>query len=123
MSFVLDTDAIVHFVKGDVRAVETLSPIVASEILIVPSIVVTELWSSAKASKAEMDAISVFLDSTLIMPLDRELGKAAGELRRDHRLSLGDCVVAATALAMNATLLTRNVRDFKKVPALILEEV
>jgi len=115
MSFVLDTDAIVHFVKDDAQAVEVLSPILANETITVPTIVVVELWSSAKASKTEMDAIASFLDSTLIMPLDRDLGKFAGELRRDYRLSLGDSVVAATALAMNATVLTRNVRDFKRV--------
>ena len=123
MSFVLDTDAIVHFVKDDAQAIEVLSPIFASEMLIVPSIVVVELWSSAKASKAEMVTIAAFLDSTLIMSLDRELGKLAGELRRDHRLSLGDSIIAATALAMGATLLTRNVRDFKRVLGLAVEAV
>ncbi len=120
MSFVLDTDAIVHFVKADTRAVEVLSPILAREMIIVPSIVVVELWSSAKASRAEMDAIAAFLNSTLVMSLDRDLGKFAGELRRDYRLSLGDSVVAATALSMSAAVLTRNVRDFKKVPDLAL---
>ena len=123
MSFVLDTNAIVYYVKDDPRAVEILSPILGNETLIVPSVVVAELWSSKTASQSEMDTISAFLDSTLVMSLETALGKAAGELRRDYRMSLADSVVAATALATGATLLTRNVRDFRKVHGLLVQEV
>ncbi|MEK7069075.1 MAG: type II toxin-antitoxin system VapC family toxin [Patescibacteria group bacterium] len=123
MSFVLDTNAIIYYVNGDTDAISVLSPILENEMIIVPSIVVTELWSSAKATRTEMHVIATFLDSTLIMPLDNTLGKVAGELRRDYRLSLGDSVIAATTLAIGATLLTRNVRDFKRVPSLVIQPI
>lgn len=123
MSFVLDSNAIIYYVNDDEQAVAALSPILEREMIVVPSIVVTELWSSAKATPSEMSTIAAFLESTLIMPLDNLLGKAAGELRRDYRLSLGDSVVAATSLAIGATLLTRNTRDFKRVPDLIVEKI
>jgi toxin FitB len=36
-------------------------------------------------------------------------------LRQQHRLSLGDAIIAATALIHNCTLYTRNISDFSKI--------
>ena len=42
----------------------------------------------------------------------------AVQLRRQRKMSLGDAIVAATALDQNLTLVTRNVRDFQWIPKL-----
>ena len=47
-----------------------------------------------------------------IMPLDLAVSEAAVRLRREHRLRLPDAVIWATALTNDATLVTRNTRDF-----------
>ena len=36
-------------------------------------------------------------------------------LRQQRKMSLGDAIIAATALYYNATVLTRNVDDFSKI--------
>jgi predicted nucleic acid-binding protein len=108
----------VYFVNDEVDVVRALAPILQTEMIIVPTVVVTELWSTSRALPQEMAAIERFLDSAIVMPLDIPLGKMAGTVRRDYRLALGDAIIAATALATDATLITRNVRDFKKVPDL-----
>lgn len=38
-----------------------------------------------------------------------------------RRLGRGDLLIAATTLANRATLVTRNLKDFRKVPGLLLE--
>jgi tRNA(fMet)-specific endonuclease VapC len=52
--------------------------------------------------------------------------KAAGELQRrqKQRVRIGtmDLKIAALALANNATLLSRNLKDFRKVPDLKVED-
>lgn len=121
--YVLDTNAIVYYVNDEPNAVAVLSPILANEIIIVPSLVITELWSSTKTSPAEMQRIESFLNSVLVVKLDAELAQAAGILRRDHNMSLGDSVVAATTLATRASLLTRNIRDFKKIRGLKIQPI
>jgi len=39
-------------------------------------------------------------------------------LRQNHKMSLGDSIIAATALIHNLTLYTHNVRDFKWIKEL-----
>lgn len=56
-----------------------------------------------------------------IMPVTLDIARRAGELARDYGLSLPDALIAATALARNAVLVTRNVEDFQSIPHLRLE--
>ena len=41
-------------------------------------------------------------------------------LRRTVRLKAPDAIIAATALLQNATLVTRNIADFRRVPGLMV---
>ncbi|ASF47166.1 type II toxin-antitoxin system VapC family toxin [Methylovulum psychrotolerans] len=36
-------------------------------------------------------------------------------LRQQRKMSLGDAIIAATALCYNATIITRNVKDFAEI--------
>jgi toxin FitB len=45
---------------------------------------------------------------------------SATELRQQHRLSLGDAIIAATALFYNCELYTRNISDFSKIKGLVV---
>src|SRR3989338_9000251 len=123
-TYALDTNAIIYYVTAEDRARAVLLPIIQSyATLIVPSVVITELWSGKDTPESETRTIEEFLATTLILPLDAELARSAGRIRRDFGLYIGDSIIAATTLAMGATLLTRNIRDFKKVPHLLLEAV
>jgi tRNA(fMet)-specific endonuclease VapC len=58
-----------------------------------------------------------------VLPFDSAIGRGAAELRqalerRGEPIGPMDTLIAATALAHNATLVTRNVREFGRVPAL-----
>ena len=44
----------------------------------------------------------------------------AARLRRTVRLKAPDAIIAATALLQNATLVTRNIADFRRVPGLMV---
>lgn len=47
-----------------------------------------------------------------------EVYNKAIEIRKDYNLSLGDSLIAATALVQTLTLYTRNLKDFSKVTGL-----
>lgn len=64
-----------------------------------------------------------FLQWIAVIPLDSQMARVAGKLRRDHRLKLADSVIAATALFTGSTLVTRNVRDFRRIPSLMVGKI
>jgi hypothetical protein len=52
------------------------------------------------------------------VPVDRSIAERAGRLRRGSNLRLPDALIAATALELGCTLVTRNVRDFEGIRGL-----
>ena len=41
-------------------------------------------------------------------------------LRRNHKIKLPNAIIAASAMSVNATLITRNLKDFQKVDGLFV---
>lgn len=122
--YILDTNVVIYYVGGEIKTLGKLIPIMRSyATVMLPSIVITELWSGKQTPSTEIAAIEAFIATLVVIPLEMQIARSAGILRRDINLSIGDSIVAATALTMGATLLTRNIRDFKKVPNLQLEAV
>jgi len=57
---------------------------------------------------------------TKIHPVSRTVIDQAINLRRQHKMSLGDALFAATAQDHNLTLVTRNIDDFDWIDDLSL---
>lgn len=120
----LDTNAIIYYLKDDPAAVRLLSDIFNSITpLYVSTITEVELFSFSSLSEDESERIERILKTVAILPLDSRLARTAAELRRTYGLKIPDSIIAATALFTNSTLVTRNIRDFKKVPNLILVSI
>jgi hypothetical protein len=52
------------------------------------------------------------------IPVTTEIILDAIKLRKVNKLSVGDSIIAASAIALNLSLLTNNVSDFKKIKSL-----
>ena len=73
--------------------------------------------------KRRREQFEAFLSAVEILPFDAEAGMRAAELR--HNLerageAIGplDTLIAATALTHDSVLVTRNLREFSRVPGL-----
>lgn len=67
------------------------------------------------------DVVRLLLESLRELSVDRRVAELGGRLRRESGIRLPDALIAATALAYGLTLLTRNRRDFERVPSLTLQ--
>jgi predicted nucleic acid-binding protein len=61
-----------------------------------------------------------FFQAAEILPISQEVLIQAVALRQQRRMTLGDAVIAGTALVHNLTLVTRNVDDFRWITNLNL---
>ncbi|HCE44794.1 MAG TPA: VapC toxin family PIN domain ribonuclease [Lentisphaeria bacterium] len=108
-----DTDVLIDFLRGNEKAVELVRE--NSDTIIVSPITITELYAGARNEKERNDLDS-FLALFQNIPIDSEIAKSAGNLKREffksHNLGMADCLIAATAIASNAKLKTLNVKHF-----------
>ena len=121
--YTFDTNTIIYYSNDDTIVVSRVRELLPLGIIYISAMTELELFSFSRISDDEERRIKEFLDGVAIVPLDSNLARFAGELRRTYRLKLADSAIAATALRMNSTLVTRNVRDFKRVPSLMVEKI
>lgn len=120
--FTLDTNAVIYYAAGDKNAVSFLSEH-KHEIFYLPSIAVAEFLSYPLIDAHAAAIFKSFSQQTIIINLDFSIAELSAEIKRAHRLKLADAVVAATAISTSSVLITRNIRDFKKIPYLSLQRI
>jgi len=122
--YTLDTNAIIYYLKDDPDAVTILSNIFTQDTpLYISAITEIELFGFSKLSDYEVEQIEAILKTVAIIPVDSRIARTAGFIRRNYHINIADSAIAATALFTGTTLLTRNIRDFRKIPNFSLRQV
>jgi predicted nucleic acid-binding protein len=122
--YTLDTNAIIYYLKDDADAAGPLSEIFSEDApLYISAITEVELFGFPNLSEREGNQIEAVLRTMAVIPLDSQIARTAGYIRRTYRSGIADSVIAATALFTGTKLLTRNVADFKKIPELVLQKI
>ena len=112
----LDTTVAVDHLRGRQAAVDLLKGLVEhDETLAASEVVRFELVSGVRND--ELPALEQFFSAVSWIPVGEDVARAAGELARNHRrahsgIDDADYLIAATALLLEADLLTTNVRHF-----------
>ena len=65
-----------------------------------------ELMAKHDMKPEEEEAIRSFLADVTVSPLDEEVERKAVEIRRTTNIKLPDCIIAATAIVLDALLIT-----------------
>lgn len=109
----LDTDVVIDFFRGNMKAVAFINTYNAR--IILSSIVVSELYSGVKGD-SEQTAIDEFVSLFRVVPVSADIGKDGGLYKRDyaksHGIGLADGILAATAETENAELKTLNTKHY-----------
>lgn len=122
--YTLDTNAVIYYLAKDSPVTERIDAAIArNTIFYLSAITIVELLRFDKLTAKDEFAIQMFLSICSVINVDVPLATHAATIGRTYKLRLPDSVIAATAAFTGSTLLTRNVRDFKKVPYLIVQPV
>ena len=123
----LDTNVVIAFFNGNKAVLKRIQ----SEIgrIALSTLVVAELDYGAKASqkaKENIEKLHRFVDIVQVVPFDLESAKIFGTIKSKLR-KLGkptgetDALIAATAMAYKALLVTGNKRHFENIEGLKIE--
>jgi tRNA(fMet)-specific endonuclease VapC len=123
----LDSNTISYYFRGDPQVVPRLRALSPADIG-VPAIVEYELRYGlmrlpAEAAHPRLAALTALLRPLQILPFDSECAAQAARIRVELEAAgtpIGphDTLIAATALRHQATLITRNGREFSRVTGL-----
>lgn len=124
---ILDSNTISYYFRGDPQTVSRLQALSPAEVG-VPAIVEYELRYGLlrlppEAAEPRLAALSALLRPMQVLSFDSDCAAHAARLRAELEAAgtpIGphDTLIAATALRYQATLVTRNEREFSRVPGL-----
>ena len=118
----LDTSVAIDHLRGAQPAVGLLSGLIdEDEPLVASEVVRFELLAGVRED--ELEALEQFFSALGWVPVDEGITRTAGSLARRHRRAYSgiddaDYLIAATALVLDAELLTTNVRHFPMLSGL-----
>jgi tRNA(fMet)-specific endonuclease VapC len=128
MIYLLDTDTFSHIVIGNKSVIARLiehDPLSVKTSAITHGEVLFGMHSNHIGARKSARIQELF-EQIEILPLASEVGPIYGQIRA-HLQALGkpigpnDTWIAAHALSLHATLVTRNLGEFKRVPGLKVE--
>ena len=129
MRYLLDTNVCVRYLNDPNSVVTRRVRVTPPEDIVLCSIVKAELFYGAMKSNNPQRTLAVqqqFLSQFISLPFDDHAAELYGRIRatlatQGTPIGPNDLMIAAIALANDATLVTRNVREFERVGGLTLE--
>lgn len=117
--YILDTNTVIDYIgdKLPQHSALAMDKLVNDELNI--SIIVRIETLGFNGEETEMQKLKDFLSLAKIYYLDDLIADKTIDLRKIYRkLKLGDAIIAATALANNLILISRNTKDFEDISGL-----
>lgn len=120
---IVDTDILIDAAHQVHEAVACVSHIESTSVLAISIVTQMELVVGCR-NKAELRELAKFLKRFQVVSINEDVSQIALELLKKYRLSHGllipDGLIAATALSLDAQLITKNQRDYRFIDVLDL---
>ncbi len=115
----VDSSGWLAFFSDNCNANNFLLPITNVNVLLIPTIVIYEVFKVILRERGEQDAIIVqaHLQQGTVIELSSETALHASKISLDYRLPMADSIIYATALEHDATIWTQDehFKDLKNV--------
>ena len=128
--YLLDTNHCIYLINGKYPEIARRLSRQKTGSVALSSITTSELWYGVENSihrEQNRAALAKFLLPLEVMPYDEDASQAYGTIRvllekGGRGVGSMDLLIAAHALSLKAVLVTHNLREFRKVPGLKLED-
>ena len=123
MTYLVDSDWVADWLAGIARAVGLLSSL-SGDGLAISLVTYGEIYEGiyfGRDPDKSRQIFHAFLRGVDVLPLNKRImqrfARIRGDLRRKGQIIPDpDILIAATAIHHNLTLLTRNLKDFQRIP-------
>jgi predicted nucleic acid-binding protein len=110
--FVLDSSAILALIE-DEEGAERVEEVTRNSATILPAVALMEVFYILRQERGEAEAYGLYahareLANEIVWRLDEPTLLLAGHFKADHKVSLADAWIAATAVQRGATLLHKD---------------
>jgi toxin FitB len=113
----LDSNVIIYAVRPQFQAIRRF---IVQHLPAYSGISYVEALGFHAISNSDLQDLTMLLGQLPMLDVDRRVLDRAVLVRQQRRMSLGDAIIAATALVHDLTLVTRNVADFRWIAGLRL---
>ncbi|MDO8638744.1 MAG: type II toxin-antitoxin system VapC family toxin [Candidatus Daviesbacteria bacterium] len=125
MKIIVDSSLIIDYLRGGKKWDDFISAAETEQDpqLFLPTIVIFELYSGTSTKNVKkLQEMIYFISQFQRIDLNESIARLAGELSRDvkQHIQAPDYIIAASALQMNATVVTLNKKHFEQIPHLSL---
>jgi predicted nucleic acid-binding protein len=111
----LDSNIIIYAAQPDYAG---LRAFIAAHAPAVSAVSVVEVLGYHGLSADDRAHFEAFFQASRVLAVSEAVIEEAVRLRQARKMTLGDALIAGTALTHGLTLVTHNVRDFEWVPGL-----
>ncbi len=113
--FLLDSNIIIYSVE---QGYQYLRDYLFDHHLVVSKISFLEVLGYHKITEEEKANFHKLFEVFDQIPITDDIVDEAVKLRQARKISIGDSIIAATAIVKSATLLTANMKDFDRIEEL-----
>ena len=135
MNYLLDTDTVSHHQRGHAGVLQRLASVPPSDVLISTITLAEQMrgcWNAVNKARSDEELIlahdlcrrvSEYYGRRSLVDLTKDALDRFHDLRRQGiRIGTQDLRIAAIALQLGAILVSCNLREFRKVPGLTVED-
>lgn len=116
----LDTNTVLYFLGGDT----TLAEFLKDKKLIISFITELELLSYKGLGTKDIKLLNEFISNLYIENIDGEIKNISIQIRKKSKLKLPDCIIVATAIALNVPLISadKDLRQIQELDLILFEK-
>ena len=120
----LDTNILIDHLRGEAKATALLQDVAVGRVTASISVITeSELLSAHSLTPRQLRDIAALLSVLPKLAVTSHVAQTAARFRRTYRIDLADALIAATASLAHATLVTRNLRHFRSVRELHVQDL
>lgn len=120
MKYMMDANSIIHLIADAYPPLTARVADTEAGAIVVSSIAFAEvIWGSANGKPPILSLLDAFALQIPVLPFDEAAARAYGDI--PFKRGSFDRLIAAHALSLDLTVISRNTKDFADVPGLRVE--